>query len=147
MAEEGLVTKITKNMLTIEMSPLSNCGSCKACSAHRRSSTEIEVENTCNASVGDCVFVKMEQTILAGAIIFYGIPLLAFAVGILLGWMIAPMLVSESLQEPVMAAIGIFFLLISYLCIRLANPLIKRYICFPTVISIIPKDLEDEPKS
>ncbi|MGF7145567.1 positive regulator of sigma E activity [Anaerotaenia torta] len=78
----------------------------------------IEIENTCNASVGDYVSVDMKETILAGAVIFYGVPLMAFAAGILLGWIITPGLVSESLREPVTAAVGVGFLLISYLCIR-----------------------------
>lgn len=142
MSEKGLVTKISEKNMSVKMFPLTSCGECKACDAHRRSDMTIEIENTCKASVGDYVAVDMKETILAGAVIFYGIPLIAFAVGILLGWIITPGLVSESLREPVTAMTGISFLLISYLCIRLADPLIKNRTTFPIATAIIPNELE-----
>ncbi|MFT4146235.1 MAG: SoxR reducing system RseC family protein [Mobilitalea sp.] len=144
MSEKGLVTKVSGKSMSVKMFPLTSCGECKACDAHRRSNMTIEIENTCNASLGDYVSVDMKETILAGAVIFYGIPLIAFAVGIFLGWIIAPSLVSESLREPITAIAGISFLLISYLCIRLADPLIKSRTTFPVATAIISNDLEDD---
>ncbi len=147
MSERGLVTKVSGKSMCVKMFPLTSCGECKACDAHRRSDMTIEIENTCNASVGDYVYVDMKETILAGAVIFYGIPLMAFAVGLLLGWMITPSLVSESLQEPVTAAVGVSFLLMSYLCIRFAAPLIKSRTAFPVATAIISNNLEDDSEA
>ncbi len=147
MSEKGLVTKVSGKSMCVKMFPLTSCGECKACDAHRRSAMTIEIDNTCNASVGDYVSVDMKETILAGAVIFYGIPLMAFIVGIMLGWMITPNLVSESLQEPVTAAAGVSFLLISYLCIRLADPLIKNRTAFPVATAIISNNLEDDSEA
>ncbi len=144
MSERGLVTKVSGKSMSVKMFPLTSCGECKACDAHRRSDMTIEIENTCNASVGDYVSVDMKETILAGAFIFYGIPLIAFAIGILLGWIISPGLVSESLREPVTAVAGIGFLLISYLGIRLADPLIKSHTTFPVATAIIPNEVEND---
>ena len=146
MTEKGLVTKLSGKSMCVKMFPLTSCGECKACDAHKRSDMTIEIENTCNASVGDYVSVDMKETILAGAVIFYGIPLMAIIIGILLGWLITPGFVSESLREPVTAAIGVSFLLLSYLCIRLADPLIKSHTTFPVSTAIISNDLEDDPE-
>lgn len=142
MTEKGLVTKVTGKSISVKMFPLTNCGECKACDAHRRSSTTIEIENNCNASVGDYVSVQIKETILSGAIIFYGIPLLAFLVGILLGWMLTPIIVPESLQEPITAVIGIVFLLITYLGIRIAEPFIKKCVTMPMIITVLSDDSE-----
>lgn len=140
MPEQGLVTGVSGNMLSVQMAPLSTCGSCTACDARKRSELTIEIENTCHAAPGDLVLVEMEQSILAGSLIFYGIPLLAFTVGILLGTWAAPRFVSPSWQEPATAMLAILFLLLSYGGIRLAGPLIKRHIRFPTVAEILPRD-------
>ncbi len=144
MSEKGLVTRVSGRSMCVKMFPLTSCGECKACDVHRNSAMTIEIDNTCNASVGDYVAVDMKETILTGAVIFYGIPLLAFAVGILMGWFITPCLVSESLREPVTAVMGLSFLLLSYLGIRLADPLIKKHTTFPVATAIVSKDLEDD---
>ncbi len=70
MTEKGLVTKLSGKSMCVKMFPLTSCGECKACDAHKRSDMTIEIENTCNASVGDYVSVDMKETILAGAVIF-----------------------------------------------------------------------------
>lgn len=55
MSEKGLVTKISGKSMLVEMTPLKSCGECKACDGHMRSPMTIEIDNTCNASVGDFV--------------------------------------------------------------------------------------------
>ena len=144
MSEKGLVTRVSEKTMSVKMFPLTSCGECKACDAHRNSAMTIEIDNSCNASVGDYVAVDMKETILAGSVIFYGIPLLTFVIGIFLSWSITPGLVSESLREPITAVTGIGFLIISYLGIRWADPLIKKHTTFPIATAIVSYELEED---
>ncbi len=144
MPEKGLVTNVSGNMISVKMFPLSSCGTCTVCDARKRSELTIEIENTCNAKIGGHVSVEMGQSILAGALIFYGIPLLAFAVGILLGAWIGSSFTPVHWKEPMMIILGISFLLISYGGIRLADWRIRRYGRFPTATAILSSDEDND---
>ncbi|MCD7778448.1 MAG: SoxR reducing system RseC family protein [Clostridiales bacterium] len=88
MAEIGKVIACEGDQVRLILKRREACGKCRACTAGlTEKDMEMKARNLCGAKVGDGVEVSIEQTnFLKAVIIMYGIPLLVFFAGILIGY-------------------------------------------------------------
>lgn len=119
----GMVKETKGNLLTVRIIRREACGECRAClSGMMENDMDIEAKNLCDAEVGDWVELELQDNAFMNAVlILYGIPLVGFLAGILLGYFVVGPLVpiSESLTAVVFGGLGIF---LCYLWIRSQNP-------------------------
>lgn len=120
---KGLVKETKGNLLTVRIVRREACGECRAClSGMMENDMDIEAKNLCDAEVGDWVELELQENAFMNAVlIMYGIPLIGFLAGILLGYfVVGPLLpISESLTAILLGALGIF---ICYMWIKSQNP-------------------------
>lgn len=120
---KGLVKETKGNLLTVRIVRREACGECRAClSGMMENDMDIEAKNLCDAEVGDWVELELQENAFMNAVlIMYGIPLIGFLAGILLGYfVVGPLLpISESLTAIILGALGIF---ICYMWIKSQNP-------------------------
>lgn len=120
---KGLVKETKGNLLTVRIVRREACGECRAClSGMMENDMDIEAKNLCDAEVGDWVELELQENAFMNAVlIMYGIPLIGFLAGILLGYfVVGPFLpISESLTAILLGALGIF---ICYMWIKSQNP-------------------------
>ncbi|MGL4790217.1 MAG: SoxR reducing system RseC family protein [Anaerotignaceae bacterium] len=90
MAEKGYVTGIKDDLAVIEMTRTEACAKCKACVAGLSEKKMIvEAENQCYAKTGDWVELELiDNGFFFAVMIMYGIPLIAFMTGLLLGYFV-----------------------------------------------------------
>lgn len=90
MAEKGVVTELKDNLAVIKMTRVEACAKCRSCIAGMTEKEMImEAENKCNANVGDWVELELaENGFFNAVIIMYGIPLVGFMAGLLLGYFV-----------------------------------------------------------
>lgn len=88
MREKALVVENKGNEAKVEILRSSACGHCRACSAGTESKPLfIWAKNPLKAGVGQLVEVEMQaSTMLTAALIVYAIPLVAFIIGIGIGY-------------------------------------------------------------
>lgn len=119
----GLVKETKGNLLTVRIVRREACGECRAClSGMMENDMDIEAKNLCDAEVGDWVELELQENAFMNAVlILYGIPLVGFLAGILLGYfVVGPFLpISESLTA---IALGLFGIFLCYTWIRSQNP-------------------------
>lgn len=100
------------------------CGSCHACSLWSDKSEYIDltVKNTYEAQEGDLVELDLDAPdVLRASFVMYIIPLIAMMGGVLLGYYVfAPS------NEMIAALLGMIFLAISYITIKLSEKRIKN---------------------
>lgn len=119
----GLVKEMKGDLLTVRIVRREACGECRAClSGMMENDMDIEAKNLCDAEVGDWVELELQENAFMNAVlILYGIPLIGFFAGILLGYfVVGPVLhLPESLAAVAFGLLGIF---LCYLWIRSQNP-------------------------
>lgn len=81
------IGEIESNMLKVEILRSEACGKCKGCiSGHMEKEMELDVRNLCNAEIGDWVELELQDNAFFNAVMYgYGVPLLCFIGGILIG--------------------------------------------------------------
>jgi len=128
MVQRGIVVETTAKTATVEMERNHACSGCGACRL-RADKIIIDVENLCNAKIGDLVAVQMDGgSFLKVAAIMYAIPLAAFLVGVMLGsWH----------SEMTAAGVGVVLLVASAVCIRLNEKKWRKLKFSPVAIEIL----------
>ena len=84
---KGLVTDANGSFVTVHIIRKEACGECRAClSGMTEKDMDIHAKNLCEAEVGDWVELELQDNAFFHAVlIMYGIPLLGFLAGVLLG--------------------------------------------------------------
>lgn len=120
---KGLVTETKGNLAIVHIRRREACGECRAClSGMTEKDMDIEAKNLCDAEVGDWVELELQENAFFNAVmVMYGLPLVGFIAGVLLGYFAVPMvlpMISPALSGIVVGALGIF---VAYLWIRSQN--------------------------
>lgn len=139
--EIGLVIKIEGNTAQIRFPRSSACAKCGACS-HGLDDSEmlLTVHNAVQAQLGDKVAVELAgRGLLISSLLTYMLPLVFLILGVLLGGPVARWLNVE--QADVAGAIlGLLLAALVFMCLRLLEPVIKKYKGFyPQVTEIVEK--------
>ncbi|WP_162523455.1 SoxR reducing system RseC family protein [Calorimonas adulescens] len=140
MLERARVVKTNGNIAKIVVVRSEMCGSCHACPVSRGEDFFLDVYNEAGAKEGDEVEVEMENNgFLSASLILYGIPLVAFFVGIFVGYFISPYLGFDKPNEIIGAVFGFTFTIISYVVIRFFEPRFKEGSRFKPIIKHVVK--------
>lgn len=121
MAEKGIVTELKGELAVIKMKRTEACAKCRACIAGMSEKEMImEADNQCNAQVGDWVELELvDNGFFFAVMIMYGIPLVAFLVGILLSYFVVlPKFMPLTNPDLPSFIVGLVFTGIAYLWIR-----------------------------
>jgi len=74
------------NMAVVRFQRSDACGHCNACFTFGSTEADIEIDNICNARVGDIVSIELHSgSMFKASAIAYGIPLIGLIVGAILG--------------------------------------------------------------
>ncbi len=137
-SECGIVKQVMGNYVVIEASAISFCSSCSNhdCSVRESRSRELVIKNTMGATVGDRVFFEISSKgIVLSSIVLYGLPLVFFITGILLGSLIKLPLLNDRDSAGILS--GIIFLLISFVIMRIVSKYIVQHNTItPTMIKV-----------
>lgn len=119
MREKAIVVKNNKNQAQVEIKRSAACDGCKGCSVGREGkSLRVWAQNPIGARVGQTVEIELsEATFLSATLIAYGVPLLAFILGVGLGFKVAIPL-NISAVEPFSLFVGLGLMAIGFLTIR-----------------------------
>ncbi|MBR4014946.1 MAG: SoxR reducing system RseC family protein [Anaerotignum sp.] len=138
---KGLVKETKGNLLTVHIVRREACGECRAClSGMMENDMDIEAKNLCDAEVGDWVELELQENAFFNAVmIMYGLPLVGFFAGVLLGYFIVgPFLpIPVSLTSIVFGALGIF---LCYLWIKSQNARWESGKYRPLAVSLAEED-------
>lgn len=120
MGEKGQVIELKENLAVIRMTRTEACAKCKACIAGMSKKDMImEADNECSAQVGDWVEMELrENGFFQAVLIMYGIPLIAFMAGILLGYFVVAPFVPMIDPSVIGFGLGLLFTLLTFLWIR-----------------------------
>lgn len=88
MAEIGEVIGRENDRLVVKLQRTEACAKCRACTAGLESKDMIiKAVNRCNGNIGDKVEIELDSVdFFKATLIMYGIPFVAFIVGIFLGY-------------------------------------------------------------
>lgn len=114
MAEVGQVIEVVnEKRLVIKLSRQEACGKCKACTVGlQEKDMLLEAENLCEAKLDDFVEIYLEKSsFLKAVLIMYTIPLLAFLLGLLIGYLLTK-------NELIIFGVGLAFMAIVFIAIR-----------------------------
>lgn len=136
--EIGKVADIKDKTAIIKIQRKSSCGSCTACGMKKdQNEILIPVANDLGAKLGDWVELELKSiSILKASTIAYVIPLIALIIGVVGGYALAEQLSQDT--ELYGAIGGIIFTILSFVAIRVVDPLFnKKGDYTPKMISII----------
>ena len=87
LRQTGIVTELKDNgMAVVRFQRTDACGHCNACFHFGSTEADIEIENTCDATVGDTVAIELHSgSMFKASAIAYGIPLVGLIIGAALG--------------------------------------------------------------
>ncbi|MBI5408435.1 MAG: SoxR reducing system RseC family protein [Nitrospirae bacterium] len=120
--ETGIVTSIEGITAKVAVQRKGACEGCavKGICETTEGGTEIEALNPVNAKVGQTVKVSMKpQAYLKGTILVYGIPLIFFITGAIIGKNIGEQYFKETNSDLVAAIAGFSALVISFLGVKI----------------------------
>lgn len=122
MEQVGFVRRTSDNNIEVEVRRVSGCGeSCSSCGAGCSPSHVVTLPNTVGAKVGDFVEIRGEtKNLLKYTLIVYMIPFSMLLLGILGGMKILKNMEVTS-YEPLSFIIGLIFLAIGYLFVKLID--------------------------
>lgn len=122
MIEEiGVVTKIEGNMAKVIVQKRGACDGCKAQGTCQTTEEGMEIEavNMAQAKEGQAVKISIQaQTYIKGTMLFYGLPLVLFIAGAIVGKNIGENFFEEKNSDLVAAIVGFAALVISLLGIK-----------------------------
>jgi len=119
--ETGIVTKVNGVMAKLIVQKRGACEGCAVRGVCEPSEDGMEIEalNPVQAKVGQKVKLSIKpQTYLKGTILVYGVPLLAFIAGVIIGKNIGEAYFKEISSDIVSAILGFTALIISFLLVR-----------------------------
>lgn len=114
MQEIGTVISTEGKKARVLINRHAACGECGACQIGREKMTmETTAQNDIKAKPGDSVLVEMQfMNVLEATGIAYGIPLLGFLLGAIIGWFLAP---SFNIDQTLLAfCLGLFLTVLVY---------------------------------
>ncbi|MDD3717393.1 MAG: SoxR reducing system RseC family protein [Actinomycetota bacterium] len=116
-SEEGTVVAVRGGVAEVLMRRSRFCEGCGSCCVLVDSETMLaEADNRAGAKEGDRVVVDLPASVsIRAAYILYGIPLLAFFVGIAAGGLLGYYLFDLGFNVPLALLFGITFLVLSYI--------------------------------
>lgn len=120
MAEKGIVIGLKDNNLAlIKMTRQEACAKCRACIAGMEEKDMfIEAENACGANVNDWVEVEMAPDgFIHAVLIMYGIPFVAFMIGVGIGYVLGGMQTAIS-KELISFGCGLICTFLAFLWIK-----------------------------
>ena len=122
MREKAIVIAHKGNKAQVEIIRSSACDSCRGCAVDKKNKHfRVWVNNPLNARIGQRVEIELKSSIfLFATFIAYIVPLLAFLVGIVLGYKFAYFF-NITLVEPFALLIGIGIMSVSYLSIHILS--------------------------
>ncbi|HAE63164.1 MAG TPA: sigma E factor regulator [Eubacteriaceae bacterium] len=123
MKEIGVVNTITGNKASVTIKRHAACGDCGACAVGKEKMTmETTAQNGIGAKAGDTVEVEMQFTnIMQASMIAYGLPLLMFVIGAVVGFYPINTLFGTP-ENPITAfATGTLLTAITYIAIKFAD--------------------------
>lgn len=107
---KGLVTDAKGSFVTVHIIRKEACGECRACfRGMMKKDMDVEAKNLCEAEVGDWVELELrENAFMHAVLIMYGIPMIGFLIGLLLGYfVVAPVVpMDEGLISFIFGLIG-----------------------------------------
>lgn len=120
---KGIVSEIKGDLAVVKIQRKEACGECRACfSGVMKADMDVEAKNLCDAEAGDWVELELQENAFFNAVVvMYGLPLVGFIGGVLLGYFCVPMvlpMISPALSGIVLGALGI---LLAFLWIRSQN--------------------------
>ncbi|MCD8089635.1 MAG: SoxR reducing system RseC family protein [Clostridiales bacterium] len=145
MAEVGKVIACEGDQVKLVLKRREACGKCRACTAGlTEKEMEMKARNLCGASVGDNVEVFIEQTnFLKAVIIMYGIPMVMFLAGVIIGYYGGQYL---GMSNPNIAAIvlGVVLTAATYVIIHLNEDKWSNGEFLPSAVKIASPDDENK---
>lgn len=117
MKEIGIIKEVKGKRASVIIQRSAACGDCGACQVGKEKMTmEANAYNTIGAKEGDKVEVEMEfVNVLKASFILYGIPLVLFIIGILMGEYLPILPIDKALNGFV---IGSVLMLLSFVIIK-----------------------------
>ena len=144
MIESGKVLEADDNIAVVMFKRSTACDKCGACGILKgQNDVNVSLENSLNAKQGDSVLVELQASNFVGATaIAYLFPLAALIIGFVLGYSIGN---AVGINNEVLAAIlAIAFTVLSFFCLKLIDPVIKRKRKFmPVMVQIIEDKTEE----
>lgn len=118
MLDQGRVAKVERDLAWVEFAPTSSCASCGACHMAASGRMVLEAENPVGAKVGDLIEVEISSAAkVLGPLLVFGVPILFLIFGIVLGSLIS---------ENIGIVLGVVFLVIGFLSLRLIDRYVAR---------------------
>lgn len=138
MGEVGEVVGREANRLVVKMQRTDACAKCRACTAGLESKDMIiKAVNMCGGNIGDKVEVVLDNSnFMKATLIMYGIPFIAFMIGVFAGYYGAIKFAFGS-PELVGIGLGIVLVIIVYLIIRTQEYRFKEGGYIPKAINVV----------
>lgn len=138
LGEVGEVIGTEDDNLVVKMQRTEACAKCRACTAGmKKEDMIIKAQNLCKASVGNKVDIVLDNAdFMKATIIMYGIPFIAFMIGIFGGYYGAYNLGINN-GELIGIAAGLILVVITYLIIHSQEDKFKKGNYVPKAIKII----------
>lgn len=119
MREIGQVIGIENGYAKVQIKRTEACAKCGACDMGQSKSMEFLAKNFISAKVGDRVEIETQTAnVLKASFIMYGVPLIFFLIGTLLGYYIANILGMFLWNSLIGFITGVVLTLASYLFIK-----------------------------
>lgn len=131
MLQYGIVRKLNKNTVDVEIHRSSACGeSCASCGLCPGTETITAAENTLNAVVGDRVIIDMsDKKVLGAAFLVYIIPIIMLIIGYAVGSAVFH-------KESIAIVSGFLLMVLTFAVIILIDKKIKH--CYtPRIVKIL----------
>lgn len=114
--DQGFVVERRGNIVTVRIQPQEGCSSCalsEFCVGSKQDSPTVKATASDDIKQGDAVEVTLDGSLLLRATaIMYGIPLLAFLAGVLVGYLWAAVAAMSTTLSMVLPVAGGFLMLI-----------------------------------
>ncbi len=138
MGEIGEVIGTEGNKLVVKMQRTEACARCRACTAGLESKEMlIKAVNMCQGNIGDKVEIILDNSnFMKAALIMYGIPFIAFILGVFGGYYAAA---SYGLGSPELIGIiaGVILVALTYIIIRTQEHRFKEGGYIPKAINVV----------
>ncbi len=138
LGEVGEVINIEGKKLVVKMERKEACAKCRACTAGmKKEDMLIRAENMCSADIGDKVDVVLDNSnFMKATLIMYGIPLVAFLIGVFSGYYGALEMGIKN-GELIGIALGVILVLVSYAIIHSQEHRFKEGGFTPKAIKVV----------
>jgi sigma-E factor negative regulatory protein RseC len=142
MNETGEVIGLSGDTVTLLMKRTSSCGSCRACSAGRRTGEmQLTAVNLCGAKLNDKVTVELHpKAFVSAAAVLYGIPLVGMLFGFISGNYLFERLGLENSAAFAGFAFGVVFLFLIYKTIKRFEYIWRGKGYAPAAVKVVAED-------